>query len=251
MLHLSDLHFVADDPKKARFLASLPAADVTVVTGDFLAEPAAVEATVEAVHAVRGRLASWFVLGVQRLLRAAATQLSRLLPPPSQATQGSEGAGVRPGGPARRGRVAGSDELPADARPRWAAGRAAGARRRPHPLARPRGSRRGIIPTGCGIAVMHSPDSAPETAALGYHLIVAGHTHGGQVATADRRSPRDQLLDAPPARQRPDPDGRFGAAHLPGPRHEQVRAVPVLVPPRGHRPGTAPTLLAAPSESLH
>ena len=28
---------------------------------------------------------------------------------------------------------------------------------------------------------MHSPDSAPEAAALGYGLIVAGHTHGGQV----------------------------------------------------------------------
>ena len=32
-----------------------------------------------------------------------------------------------------------------------------------------------------GFAVMHSPDSAPEAAALGYDLIVAGHTHGGQV----------------------------------------------------------------------
>jgi predicted MPP superfamily phosphohydrolase len=32
-----------------------------------------------------------------------------------------------------------------------------------------------------GVAVMHSPDSAPETAALGYDVIFAGHTHGGQV----------------------------------------------------------------------
>ncbi len=31
------------------------------------------------------------------------------------------------------------------------------------------------------MAVMHSPDSAPESAALGYDLMVAGHTHGGQV----------------------------------------------------------------------
>ena len=36
-------------------------------------------------------------------------------------------------------------------------------------------------PDRFGFAVMHSPDSAPETAALGYDLIVAGHTHGGQV----------------------------------------------------------------------
>jgi len=63
VLHLSDLHFVRRDRGKAAFLAGLPAADVTVVTGDFLAEPEAVETTVAAVHAVRGRLASWFVLG--------------------------------------------------------------------------------------------------------------------------------------------------------------------------------------------
>ena len=63
VLHLSDLHFVRTDPKKARFLASLPAADVTVVTGDFLAEPAAVETAVAAVRTVRGSVASWFVLG--------------------------------------------------------------------------------------------------------------------------------------------------------------------------------------------
>src|SRR4029079_13981682 len=36
-------------------------------------------------------------------------------------------------------------------------------------------------PDRLGVAVMHSPDSAPESAALGYALLVAGHTHGGQV----------------------------------------------------------------------
>jgi predicted MPP superfamily phosphohydrolase len=63
VLHVSDLHFIRDDAKKVRFLSSLPAADVTVVTGDFLAEPEAVETTVAAVRAIRGALASWFVLG--------------------------------------------------------------------------------------------------------------------------------------------------------------------------------------------
>jgi hypothetical protein len=28
---------------------------------------------------------------------------------------------------------------------------------------------------------MHSPNSAPEAVACGYRLVVAGHTHGGQV----------------------------------------------------------------------
>ncbi|MBA3738644.1 MAG: metallophosphoesterase, partial [Actinobacteria bacterium] len=59
VLHLSDLHFVRRDPRKARFLAALPTPDVTVVTGDFLAEPEAVATAVEAVRPVRGRLASW------------------------------------------------------------------------------------------------------------------------------------------------------------------------------------------------
>ena len=63
VLHLSDLHFVRHDPRKTRFLAALPTPDVTVVTGDFLAEPEAIDTAVEGVRPVRGRLASWFVLG--------------------------------------------------------------------------------------------------------------------------------------------------------------------------------------------
>ena len=63
VLHLSDLHVVRGDAAKRRFLASLPQADVTIVTGDLLAEPEAVETAVEAIRATRGRLASWFVLG--------------------------------------------------------------------------------------------------------------------------------------------------------------------------------------------
>jgi len=51
VLHLSDLHFMSSDQRKREFLASIPRADVTVVTGDFLAEPEAVET---AVRALRG-----------------------------------------------------------------------------------------------------------------------------------------------------------------------------------------------------
>jgi predicted MPP superfamily phosphohydrolase len=32
-----------------------------------------------------------------------------------------------------------------------------------------------------GLAIVHSPDPVPELAALGYDLILCGHTHGGQV----------------------------------------------------------------------
>ena len=80
VLHLSDLHVVRGDAKKARFVASLPPADLTVVTGDFLAESAAVEEAVAAVRPVRGRLASWFVLGSNDYYEPASAQLPRVLP---------------------------------------------------------------------------------------------------------------------------------------------------------------------------
>jgi predicted MPP superfamily phosphohydrolase len=41
ILHLSDLHFVRRDDRKRAFLAALPRADVTVITGDLLGEPEA------------------------------------------------------------------------------------------------------------------------------------------------------------------------------------------------------------------
>jgi predicted MPP superfamily phosphohydrolase len=180
MLHLSDLHFVVHDRKKARFLANLPPADVTIVTGDFLAEPEAVETVVAAVEPVRGRLASWFVLGsndyfVPRPLNYLA--YFRRHRKPRRAPRGraqdlvaqltgdgwSDLTNVRyevdlGGLPVE---LLGLD----DAHIRWHDSR--------------------VVPRAAhdrfGIAVMHSPDSAPEAAVLGYPLMVAGHTHGGQV----------------------------------------------------------------------
>ncbi|MEO8477832.1 MAG: metallophosphoesterase [Actinomycetota bacterium] len=180
VLHLSDLHFVADDPKKTRFLASLPPADVTIVTGDFLAEPEAVESVVTAVAPVRGRIASWFVLGSNdyfvpmplnylayfrrsRTRRRAARGRSVDLVTQLGAGGWTDLTNVR--------REDDLDGLPIellgldDAHISWHDSRVT-----------PRTS-----PDRFGIAVMHSPDSAPETAVLGYRLIVAGHTHGGQV----------------------------------------------------------------------
>jgi predicted MPP superfamily phosphohydrolase len=180
VLHLSDLHFVRNDPGKAAFLAGLPTADVTVVTGDFLAEPEAVEAAVAAVRAARGRLASWFVLGSNdyfapkplnylayfrgaRRPRRAVRGRSDELVSQLRADGWDDLTNVR--------RQVALDGLPVellgldDAHIGWHDLRVA-----------PRTS-----PERFGFAVMHSPDSAPETAALGYDLLVAGHTHGGQV----------------------------------------------------------------------
>lgn len=180
LLHLSDLHFVEGDAAKARFLAALPPVDVTVVTGDFLAEPAAVEAAVEGVRACRGRLASWFVLGSndhftpkplnyfayfrtngkRRLAtRGRAADLLRQLEADGWSDLTNSKRDVTLDGMPVE--LLGLD----DAHIRWHDLRVA-----------PRET-----PERFGLAVMHSPDSAPETAALGYDLLVAGHTHGGQV----------------------------------------------------------------------
>lgn len=180
VLHLSDLHFVRRDRGKAAFLATLPEVDVTVVTGDFLAEPEAVETTVAAVHAVRGRLGSWFVLGsndyfVPRPLNYLAYFRGKRKPRRAERGRAADLVSQL--------RADGWDDLTNvrrdidingvpmellgldDAHIAWHDLRVA-----------PRRS-----PDRFGFAVMHSPDSAPETAALGYDFMVAGHTHGGQV----------------------------------------------------------------------
>jgi predicted MPP superfamily phosphohydrolase len=180
VLHLSDLHFVRSDTRKARFLAGLPQPDVTVVTGDFLAEPQAVESAVAGVRPLRGKLGSWFVLGSNDyFVPKPLNYLSYFR------RNRKRRAAVRGRAAELRAQLTGEgwddltndrrliqlDALPIellgldDAHIRWHDLRVAPRR----------------TPELFGMAVMHSPDSAPEVAACGYDLLVAGHTHGGQV----------------------------------------------------------------------
>jgi uncharacterized protein len=180
VLHLSDLHFVRADPRKSRFLASLPQPDVTIVTGDFLAEPEAIATAVEGVRPVRGRLASWFVLGSN----------DYFVPRPLNYFAYFRRRRVR-----RRARRGNAPELVAalladgwddltnvrrsislDGLDLELLGLDDAHIRRHDLRVAPRRTEDRF-----GLAVMHSPDSAPEASALGYGLIVAGHTHGGQV----------------------------------------------------------------------
>jgi predicted MPP superfamily phosphohydrolase len=180
VLHLSDLHFVDGERRKAAFLASLPPADVTVVTGDFLAEPQAVETTVAALRPARGRIASYFVLGsndyyVPRPLNYFA--YFRRSRKPHRGTRGRAPelvAQLRADGwtPLVNERI--------EAQWNGIAAEVCGLDdphiHRDDLRAAPRRD-----PERFGLAIAHSPEPAPELAALGYDLVVAGHTHGGQV----------------------------------------------------------------------
>ncbi len=182
VLHLSDLHMLRDDRRASRFIASLPKADIAVVTGDIVGEPEAVEFTVKALQAARGELASLFVLGSNDLYIPRRLNWFRYFR-----------SSVRHRGRARR---SGRSEdlvrlLEGDGwvhlKNRKAERSTNGLRLEIVGLDDPHIHRADIRvatrndPEAFGLAVVHSPDPAPELAALGYDLVVAGHTHGGQV----------------------------------------------------------------------
>lgn len=182
VLHLSDLHLVRGDEGKRRFLASLPRADLAVITGDVLGEPEAVEFAASALRPVRGRAASLFVLGSNDLYAPQPTNPLRYFVP----------SGRRRRMIGRRGRA--EDlvrELEHDGwvhlRNRKYGRRVDGVGMEIVGLDDPHIHRADLsiaprtAPEAFGLAVVHSPDPAPELAALGYELVVAGHTHGGQI----------------------------------------------------------------------
>ncbi len=182
VLHLSDLHIVRGDVRKRRFLASLPRADVAVITGDVLGEPEGVEFAAAALRPVRGRLASLFVLGSNDLFAPRPMNWLRYFVP-SRRRKRVVG---------RRGRA--QDLVRQLERDGWVhlrnrkyERRVDGVRMEILGLDDPHIHRADLTvaprtsPDAFGLAVVHSPDPAPELAALGYDLVVAGHTHGGQV----------------------------------------------------------------------
>jgi uncharacterized protein len=180
ILHLSDLHCVRGDAELLAFLAELPRADVTIVTGDLLGEPEAVDTVARALRPTRGRLASFFVLGsndyfVPKPLNYFRYFRRRRTPrftPPGRASElvcALESDGWEHLRNVRREVDLGGAPIEIvgldDPHIAWHDLRVA-----------PRRS-----PDRFGLAIVHSPDPAPELAALGYDLVVAGHTHGGQV----------------------------------------------------------------------
>jgi uncharacterized protein len=182
ILHLSDLHFTRGDPRKRRFLESLPPADLAIVTGDILGEPEGVETAVGALRAVRGRLASWFVLGSNDYYAPKPYNYLRYFFKRSSLKRrlivGNRWQDLEAGLVADDWEHLRNVRL--DVTLRGTALEVVGADD-PHIHRQDARLYPRRHPERFGLAVVHSPDPAPELASLGWDLVVAGHTHGGQV----------------------------------------------------------------------
>jgi uncharacterized protein len=183
LLHLSDLHMVAGDRAKRDFmrrLAELPA-DLVVLTGDMLGEPASLEPVLDALGEFKPRLGAAAVLGsndyysprpksyLDYFLPRRKLRLGRGRNPHQELVSGLEELGwlVLSNARGRLGEVdfAGMDD--------------------PHIR---REDLNVPVPASGGqerlrIGVVHSPyrRSLDAFERNGYALLLAGHTHGGQV----------------------------------------------------------------------
>jgi uncharacterized protein len=182
ILHLSDLHFTRGDGRKRRFVESLPVADLAIVTGDMLGEPEGVENAVAALRNVRGRLASWFVLGSNDYYAPKPYNYLRYFFKRSPLRRRlivhnrwrDLEAGLVGDGWAHLKNT--RTDFAVDGTVFEVVGADDPHIHRQDSRIYPRQH-----PERFGLAVVHSPDPAPELAALGWDLVVAGHTHGGQV----------------------------------------------------------------------
>jgi predicted MPP superfamily phosphohydrolase len=182
VLHLSDLHMVADDPAKHRFLAELAElpVDLVVVTGDMLGEPQALHPVLGTLGRLRPRIGAVAVLGsndyyAPRPLSYAAyfrpTRKRRRVVarnPHRELVGGLEAMGWLVLSNARG--TLGDIELAGMDDPHI--------HREDLRVPAPAGDGEGLR-----VGVVHSPYRRALDAfeRNGYQLLLAGHTHGGQV----------------------------------------------------------------------
>jgi uncharacterized protein len=183
VLHLSDLHMTAADDRRTAFLERLAAepVDLVVLTGDMLGEPAGLDPVLETLGRFRPRLGAVAVLGSNDYFAPRfRNPLTYFLGPSSRRRRSAPRnpwrelvAGLEAGGwtvlANRRGQL-GDVELAGLDDPHI---------RRDDP--------RVLVPANgdarLRLGVVHSPYRRALDAfeRNGYGLVLAGHTHGGQV----------------------------------------------------------------------
>jgi uncharacterized protein len=185
VLHLSDLHLTAADARRMRFLERLAAepVDLVVLTGDMLGEPGALDPVLDSLGRFRPRLGAVAVLGSNDYWAPRfRNPLAYFLGPSSRRRRQSgrnpwrelvEGLEARGWTVLRnrRGRI-GDVELAGidDPHIRYDD---------PGVAVPPNGE----VPARLRLGVVHSPyrRALDAFAGNGYDLVLAGHTHGGQV----------------------------------------------------------------------
>jgi predicted MPP superfamily phosphohydrolase len=185
VLHLSDLHLTVADTRRVAFLERLAAepVDLVVLTGDMLGEPAALDPVLEALGRFRPRLGAVAVLGSNDYWAPRfRNPLSYFLGPSSRRRRSS---GRNPWQELTEGLRARGWTVLSNDRGRLGDVELAGMddphiRRDDPGVAVPAD---GQVPPRLRLGVVHSPYRRALDAfeRNGYGLLLAGHTHGGQV----------------------------------------------------------------------
>ncbi len=185
VLHLSDLHLTAADTRRMRFLERLAAepVDLVVLTGDMLGEPEALDPVLATLGRFRPRLGAVAVLGSNDYWAPRFRNPLTYFAGPSSRRHRSSArnpwrelvAGLEARGWTvlrnRRGRIADVELAGIDD---------------PHIRYDDPGVAvppNGEVPARLRLGVVHSPyrRALDAFAGNGYGLVLAGHTHGGQV----------------------------------------------------------------------
>ena len=185
VLHLSDLHLTVADTRRLTFLERLAAepVDLVVLTGDMLGEPAALDPVLEALGRFRPRLGAVAVLGSNDYWAPRfRNPLGYFLGPSSRRRRSS---GRNPWRELVDGLEAQGWTVLSNRRDRLGDVELAGMddphiRRDDPGVAVPAN---GQVPPRLRLGVVHSPYRRALDAfeRNGYGLLLAGHTHGGQV----------------------------------------------------------------------
>ena len=185
VLHLSDTHVKGRDGAKLRWLRGLPerlglVPDLVLATGDMIEDPSGIDPLVEALSGLEAAWGKWYVLGshdylhstfpgyakyftgnrdVVRARPADTPRLERGLAATgwTALTNRSETVDT----PSGRVRLTGVDD--------------------PYLHREETGHLARAGDDALAIGLMHAPEVVSEYALAGYDLVVAGHTHAGQV----------------------------------------------------------------------
>jgi predicted MPP superfamily phosphohydrolase len=185
VLHLSDLHLTAERRALARWLGELPGRlggrpDLVAVTGDLIENGSGIEAAIQLLSGFEGRFGRFYVLGSHDYYESAGPNYSkyftgtRKIRRAGRADTASLEAGLKRAGwvsltnatevvdsPRGRIRLSGVDD--------------------PYIGRHSTGHIRRAAGEVLALGLMHSPDVVSDYALHGFDLVLAGHTHAGQV----------------------------------------------------------------------